>query len=83
MFYNTPAKVGVDRLKRVLISDKHFNPERIKEVIKSDILYILKNYTDVKAEDLTFEINVNQDGGYNMVVNASCKRLKVLGSIPE
>ena len=41
MFNNT-AKVGVDRLKKVLISDKYFNPERIKEVIKSDILYVLK-----------------------------------------
>ena len=45
MLFKTPAKVGVDRLKRVLISDKHFNPERIKEVIKSDILYILRRTT--------------------------------------
>ncbi len=81
--FNTPAKIGVNRLKKVLISDKHFNPERIKEVIKSDILYILKNYTDVEADNLKFEINVAPDGGYEILVNASCKRLKILGSIPE
>jgi len=81
--FETPAKVGVERLKKVLISDKHFNPERIKEVIKSDILYILKNYTDVEADDLNFDINVNNTGGYKIMLEASCSRLKFLGSIPE
>lgn len=81
--FKTPANIGVDRLKKVLISDKHFNPEKIKEVIKSDILYILKNYTDVKSEDMNFDINVSEDGGYKISVEASAKRLKVLGSIPE
>ena len=81
--FNNPAKVGVDRLKKVLISDKHFNPERIKEVIKSDILYILKNYTDVEADDLNFEINVENNGGYKISIDANCTRLKFLGSIPE
>jgi septum formation topological specificity factor MinE len=80
---HSPAKIGVDRLKKVLISDKHFNPERIKEVIKSDILYILKNYTDVEADDLNFEIDVNEEGGYKINIDANCTRLKVLGSIPE
>ena len=81
--FNNPAKIGVDRLKKVLISDKHFNPERIKEVIKSDILYILKNYTDVEADDLNFEINVADAGGYKINIDATCSRLKVLGSINE
>lgn len=81
--FNTPAKVGVERLKKVLISDKHFNPERIKEVIKSDIFYILKNYTDIDIEDVNFEINVNNMGGYEILLEANCSRLKFLGSIPE
>lgn len=83
MFLKNPASLGVDRLKKVLISDKHFNPERIKEVIKSDVLYILKNYTDVEADNLNFEINVDKEGGYKIEINATCKRLKVLGSMPE
>ncbi|MDD4211573.1 MAG: cell division topological specificity factor MinE [Clostridia bacterium] len=82
MFNNT-AKVGVDRLKKVLISDKYFNPERIKEVIKSDILYVLKNYTDVEAEDLNCDINIEDNGGYKINIDAICSRLKVLGSINE
>lgn len=81
--FNSPAKIGVDRLKKVLISDKHFNPEHIKEVIKSDILYLLKNYTDIEADNLQFDINVSNDGGYDINIVGSCKRLKVLGSLPE
>lgn len=79
----TPAKVGVERLKKVLISDKHFNPERIEEVMKSDMLNILQNYTDVEGENLNFTIEVNPLGGYNIKVDASCSRLKFLGSIPD
>jgi septum formation topological specificity factor MinE len=79
--FQTPAKIGVERLKKVLISDKHFNPERIEEVMKSDILTILQNYTDVDGENLNFLIEVNTEGGYNIKVDANCTRLKVLGSI--
>jgi len=77
----TPANIGVERLKKVLISDKHFNPERIEEVMKSDILGILQNYTDLKGENLNFNIEVNKFGGYHITVDATCTRLKVLGSI--
>jgi septum formation topological specificity factor MinE len=79
--FQTPAKIGVERLKKVLISDKHFNPERIQEVMKSDILTVLQNYTDVDSEQITFLIEVNPQGGYDIKVNASCSRLKILGSI--
>ena len=79
----TPANIGVERLKKVLISDKHFNPERIEEVMKSDILNILQNYTDINGENLNFNIEVNNFGGYHITIDATCTRLKVLGSIPE
>jgi len=33
-----------ERLNRALVLEKHFNPEKIRNVIKSDIFNVLKNY---------------------------------------
>ncbi len=77
----SPAKIGADRLKKVLISDKHFNPERVKNVIKSDIYSLLINYADISSETLDLKIEINENGGYNISVNAKANRLKVLGNI--
>ena len=80
---NTPAKIGIERLKKVLISDKHFNPERLKDVMKSDILAVLQNYTDITSDNLKFNIEVDQMGKYKILINADCSRLKFLGSMPD
>ncbi|MCK9575176.1 MAG: cell division topological specificity factor MinE [Clostridia bacterium] len=72
---------GVNRLKNVLLSDKFTNPERLNEVIKSDILYVLKNYMDIDTDDIKLNFTLNDDGNYQLRLSASCKRLKLLQAI--
>jgi len=81
MFSAKNAQKGVNRLKNVLLSDKYTNPERLNEVIKSDILYVLKNYMDITSDDIKLNFTLNDDGNYQLRLAASCKRLKLLQAI--
>jgi septum formation topological specificity factor MinE len=81
MFKKSVANLSKERLEKVLIADKHFNPSKISKVMKSDLFFLLKNYSDVTEDNLKLEINVDEMGSYNIVINATCNRLKKLGSI--
>lgn len=83
MFFETQASENVNRLKRVLIADKHFNPESIKRVIKSDEYNMLKNYADILPEDIFLDIDITNSGEYEITVKAHCKRLKIFGALPD
>lgn len=83
MFFETIAGENANRLKKVLISDKHFNPENIKRVLKSDIFNVLTNYTDVLPENLNLEIEILENGDYEIICRAVCKRLKIFGALPD
>ena len=78
--YNGKEK-GVLRLKNVLLADKYTSPDRLNEVIKSDILYVLKNYMEIASEDIKINFTLSEDGSYQLRLAASCKRLKLLGAI--
>lgn len=83
IFYSQNAKEDADRLKRVLIADKHFNPERIKQVIKSDIASILKNYAVLDAENLFIDIEINSNGSYHFKIDAIADNIKIFGALPD
>lgn len=83
IFYNQNAKEDADRLKRVLIADKHFNPERIKQVIKSDITAVLKNYAVIDSENIFFDIEINSNGSYHFKIDAVADNLKIFGALPD
>lgn len=68
------------RLNRALILEKHFNPERIRSVIKSDIMNVLKNYGEIEAKDLDFDIIIDDDGSYEVQFKARLNRIKVIKS---
>jgi len=68
-----------NRVKEALILDKHFNPEKIRMVIKSDILNILKNYGDIK-DDIYFDIKILEDGNYEVNLKAVLEHLKLFKS---
>ena len=36
-----------NRLKNMLIKDKQDNPQKVTGVLKSEILYVLKNYMEI------------------------------------
>ena len=83
LFYSSSAKEDAERLKHVLIADKHFNPSQIKQVIKSDFFHILKNYAKVSSDDIYIDIEVNQDGSYHLKLDAIAKDLKIFGALPD
>ena len=70
-----------ERLRNVLKIDKRDNPNKIINVLKSDILYILKNYMEINSDNLEVNINVTSVGTYNITILANVNRLKTLNCI--
>lgn len=70
------AQIGQNRLKRVLIEDKQNNPQKLCEVLKSDI----KNVADCYVEDANIEIQANQsEEGVVFNIKIKCARVKSFG----
>ena len=69
-----------DRLTKALILDKHFNPEKIRNVIKSDIINLLKNYGESDYSKLDFDIIILDDGSYEVDFKVKLNSLKVFKS---
>ncbi len=55
-----------DRLRGMLACDKGSNPERMERVIKSEMLYVMRNYFEVAYEDMEVSIGVREDGKYEV-----------------
>lgn len=83
LFYNSTAKQDEERLKHVLIQDKHFNPDRIKQVIKSDVYHLLRNYTNINSDNIYIDIEINQNGTYHFKIDAVAENLKIFGALPD
>lgn len=73
--------VCTERLRNVLINDKRDNPSKILNVLKSDILYVLKNYMEINSDDLELDISVTSIGTYKITILANVNRLKTLNCI--
>ena len=52
---------GEERLKNVLGSDKNQNPEKMKKIIKSEVFYILKDYFELDSDDLSVNIDMENN----------------------
>ena len=70
---------GLGRLKQVLINDKHFCPDRLNDVVSSDIFKVLSNYMDRDSADLLSKISIDEQGNYVLRFKVKCKRLKIMG----
>lgn len=66
-----------NRLKTMLAGDKQENPQRIERVLKSEILYVLKNYFEICSEDLNVEILVNEQGRYELNIHGLSRAIKI------
>lgn len=71
------------RLKNVLVKNKEDNPSKIKNVLKSEILYILKNYMEISAENLDLDIFVDNNGYYQLQLLAKARRIKPASSFVD
>ena len=73
--YATPSKVGCERLKSVLLSDKSSGASRIHNVIKSDFYCMLLNYMDVEPHNIKVDIGCDAEGYYILKIEAAAKRI--------
>lgn len=83
IIFHQTAKDDENRLKHILIADKHFNPERIKQVIKSDIYHLLSDYAIINGDDIYIDIEINSSGFYHFKIDAVAKNLKIFGALPD
>lgn len=66
-----------DRLRNIMVVDKKENPQRIERLLKSELLYVLKNYFEVSYDGLDVSICVDEKGEYNLNVFLKSKFIKV------
>ena len=64
-----------NRIKSMMINDKKENPNKIVGLLKSEIFYILKNYMDVKLEDIVLDICIDNNGKYVVSFNVEASRM--------
>lgn len=70
-----------NRLKQILVSDKEENPIKIINVLKSDVLNLLKNYMEISGDDLDVTITVDEYGFYVFNAYSRVRRLRSLSAI--
>ena len=69
-----------ERVSKAIVLEKHFNPEKIRSVIKSDIINVLKNYGEIDFNKLNFDIIILDDGSYEVEFKVKLNSLKVFRS---
>ena len=73
----------VNRLDNVIKKDKQINPQYMKEVIKSDIFYLLNNYFEVAFDDIDISINLTDNNMYSLNINAVGDSMKAMQILPR
>lgn len=73
----------VNRLDNVIKKDKKINPQYMKDVIKSDLYYLLNNYFDVVFDNIGLTINLTENNMYAIEIKAVGDRLKSLQILPN
>jgi len=73
----------VSRLDNVIKKDKQINPQYMKDVIKSDIFYLLNNYFEVEHKDIDISIDLSDNNMYSISINAIGDRMKAMSILPR
>lgn len=73
----------VNRLDNVIKKDKQINPQYMKEVIKSDVFYLLNNYFEVEFSDISITIDLTENNMYALNINAVGDRMKAMQILPR
>lgn len=75
----TVAEIGNDRLLNVLVKDKNHSPNRLRNILKSEITEILKNYVELDDE---VELKIDEERGrISIKIKATAIRVKEFGTI--
>lgn len=72
-----------NRLHNLLHQDKQRNPQYIKEVIKSDLFFLLNNYFEIEHDDIAIDIKLSTDNIYKIEIKAESDRAKLFNSLPN
>lgn len=73
----------ISRLDNVIKKDKQVNPQYMKDVIKSDIFYLLNNYFEVEYQDINIGIDVANNNLYCIQISAVGDRMKAMSVLPQ
>lgn len=73
----------VNRLDNVIKKDKKINPAYMKDVIKSDIFYLLNNYFEVGYNDIDINIDLTDSNIYSINIKALGDRMKAMQVLPR
>lgn len=71
------------RLDNVIKKDKQINPQYMKQVIKSDVFYLLNNYFEVEYDDIDISIDLADNNMYALHINAIGDRMKTMKILPQ
>ncbi len=70
------AKVGLERIKKVLLRDKAGAQEDLIAVLKSDACELLDNYFEVDPRSVKAEVEVDEFGYYEIKLSARAFRVR-------
>lgn len=70
------SKVGLERIKKVLLRDKAGAQEDLVAVLKSDACDLLDCYFEVDPRSVGAEIEVDEYGAYRITLSARAFRVR-------
>ena len=70
---------NINRLKKVLIYNKELPSLTLQNIIKGDIINVLKSYTAVDEDSVFVNFNLEKDGGYNFYISGKIGHIKDIG----
>lgn len=73
------AKVGLERIKKVLLQDKAGAQEDVVAVLKSDAYDLLDNYFEVEPQSISASVEVDESGYYEVKITARAYRVRGIG----
>jgi septum formation topological specificity factor MinE len=79
---NRMSEIELNRLKNLLKQDKVNTPDSLTDVLRSDLYAVLRNYMEIRSEDLKVIIDAD-DKGYVIIISARTNRFKQIGMLPR
>lgn len=74
---------AIERINKVLISDKYFNTDSFLSVIRSDLIAVALNYLEFDKNTVETALEVNCDGEFDFILRITANRLKCMGILPK
>ncbi len=68
-----------NNLLKVLISEKRFDPQKINNILATDLYDVIKNYFEVERDDVRTRVDLEEDGYYVLRCKVRARRVKIFG----